>query len=217
MDYLFLDFGQVLAYPTTGEWFITPFMEQYIKERGFDKEEILSKIKYHRTLLDSKLLTMEQEEAMFYELFSSIFDLCNYRVSHSDLQVIADDITYSTNKYQMFKDVREELIELKNRHNLILLSDNWPCGEYLMDHWNLSEYFKKLYISSYYGIKKDDQGFFRIPMDEFGITPEEITFVDDGDVPLETATSMGIKVYKMDRYNKLTNDKYPVIHNLRGI
>jgi HAD superfamily hydrolase (TIGR01509 family) len=86
-----------------------------------------------------------------------------------------------------------------------------------MDYWKLSEYFKKLYISSYYGIKKDTQDFFRVPIDEFGISTDQIIFVDDSDVPLDTASSMDIKVYKMDRYNKLTNDKYPVIHNLKGI
>ena len=217
MDYLFLDFGNVICYPTTGDWFITPFFDEYIKEHNLSREDILSCVKYYGELLDGKYLTMEDEYEMFYEFYKGIFERLNYKIRNRDIEVIADDITYSTTKYQLFRDIRDELVELKNRHNLILLSDNWPCGEYLMKAWMLDQYFKKMYISSYYGIKKDNPDFFRLPMDEFGIRSQDITFVDDNDVPLDTADSLGIKVYKMDRFNKIQQDKYPVIHNLKGI
>ena len=217
MDYLFLDFGNVICYPTTGDWFITPFFEQYIKDHNLSKEDILSSIKNYGALLDGQYTTMEEEYEMFYTLYKSIFDKLNYKIRKSDVEVIADDITYSTTKYQLFRDIREELIELKKKFNLILLSDNWPCGEYLMNAWMLDQYFKKMYISSYYGIKKDNPDFFRVPMNEFGLRPQNITFVDDNDVPLDTANSLGIKVYKMDRFKNIQQDKYPVIHDLKSI
>ncbi len=217
MGYAFLDFGKVLCYPTTGNWFITPFLERYLRDKGINPDELTSNIRYYGELLDRKLITMDEEEEMFYELYKALFERHNYNISNSDLQVIADDITYSTNKYQLYNGVRDELEELKHKYDLILLSDNWPCGEYLMHNWDLDKYFKELYISSYYGIKKDNQDFFRIPMDEFGIDPEEIVFVDDSIVPLETATSMGIKSYQMDREHILTKTKYPIIHSLKNI
>jgi HAD superfamily hydrolase (TIGR01509 family) len=86
-----------------------------------------------------------------------------------------------------------------------------------MNAWMLDQYFKKMYISSYYGIKKDNPDFFRVPMNEFGLRPQNITFVDDNDVPLDTANSLGIKVYKMDRFKNIQQDKYPVIHDLKSI
>ena len=83
--------------------------------------------------------------------------------------------------------------------------------------WSLSDYFEKMYISSYYGVKKNNQEFFKIPIKEFNLQTDDIIFVDDNDIPLDTATSLGIKVYKMDRTNTITEDKYEVIHSLNEI
>ena len=114
----------------------------------------------------------------------------------------------------MFEGVREELQALQEYYELILLSDNWPCGEYLMEHWHLSQYFKDIYISSYYGIKKNNPEFFKIPMEEYGIDSSDIIFVDDSDTPLNTAIGLGIESYKMDRYNNIKESNYNVIHDL---
>ena len=84
-----------------------------------------------------------------------------------------------------------------------------------MNHWGLTEYFKNMYISSYYGIKKDNPEFFKIPMDEYNIDPSNILFVDDSNTPLDTAISIGIESYKMDRYNNIQEDDYKVIHDLK--
>ena len=217
MGYAVLDFGKVLCYPTTGNWFVTPFFEKYCIDRGINPDELTRDIRVYGELLDQKISTMDEEEEMFYELYKQLFERANQSISNSDIQVIADDITYSTNKYQLYTGVREELEALKQKYDLILLSDNWPCGEYLMHHWNLDQYFKEMYISSYYGVKKDDKAFFRLPMDEFDIDPADMIFVDDSEVPLNTAYSLGIKSLQMDREHVLTKSKYPIIHDLKNI
>ena len=215
MKYLFLDFGYVLCYPTTGDWFITPYFNEYIKEHNLNRRAISGSVKYFGDILDRKVLTLREEVEMYYDFYKGIFDRLEYRVPLNDIDTIANDITYSTTKYRLFKDIREELDKLKEIYNLILLTDNWPCGEYLMNHWGLTEYFKNMYISSYYGIKKDKKEFFRIPMDEYNIDPSNILFVDDSNTPLDTAISMGIDSYKMDRYNNIQEDDYKVIHDLK--
>ncbi len=217
MKYLFLDFGKVICYPTTGEWFITPYLEEFIKRKRFSRKKILASVKSFGHILDRKYDSMEDEVIMFHDFYKGIFDLLHYKVSEKDLDYIANDITYSTTKYQVYKGVADELKELKKKYKLILLTDNWPCGEYLMRIWSLNDYFEKMYISSYYGVKKDNQEFFKIPMKEFNLKADDIIFVDDNDIPLDTATSLGIKVYKMDRTNTITDDKYEVIHSLNEI
>lgn len=217
MKYLLLDFGNVVCYPATGEWFITPYLEQYIKRKRMSKKKILDSINKFGYILDRQYDTMDDEVIMYHDFYKGIFDLLNYKVSEQDLDYIANDITYSTNKYIPFKEIGEELKELKEKYKLILITDNWPCGEYLMHIWSLSDYFEKMYISSYYGMKKDNPEFFKLAIKEFNINIEDAIFVDDNDIPLDTASSLGINVYKMDRFNKIKKDKYSVIHNLREI
>ena len=215
MKYMFLDFGYVICYPTTGEWFITPYFNDYLKGRNINKNELLKNVKYFSKLLDSQLMTLEEERNMFYEFYKGLFDMATIDITTQDIYDIADDFTYSTTKYRTFKDIREELIALKKYYNLILLSDNWPCGEYLMHKWELDQYFKNMYISSYYGIKKDNEEFFKIPMNEYHIDPSEIVFVDDTEYPLDTARGLGIESYKMDRYKNIITDDCSVIHDLK--
>ena len=215
MKYLFLDFGYVICYPTTGEWFITPYLNQFLKERNIDKKELLKNVKYFGGLLDMQLLTLEEEKEMFYEFYKGLFEMTYHNVNCDELMKIADDFTYSTDKYRLFKDIRDELIQLKDMYHLILFSDNWPCGEYLMHQWDLSKYFEDMYISSYYGIKKDNEDFFKIPMNDHGIDPSQVLFVDDSNYPLNTAMGLGIESYKMDRYNNISSDDYEVIHDLK--
>ena len=217
MQYIFLDFGNVICYPVTGEWFITPYLDEYIKTNKLNREDILGSISKFGDILDRKYDSMDDEVIMYHDFYKGIFDLLGYNISEDDINYIANDITYSTTKYQVFDGIRDELKRLKEKYKLILLTDNWPCGEYLMNIWGLSEYFEKIYISSYYGLKKNNQKFFKLPMKEFKLKKEDILFVDDSDVPLETATSLGIKVLKMDRYSKIKNDKYEVIHSLNEI
>ena len=215
MKYLFLDFGYVLCYPTTGEWFITPYLSHYLDERNINKKDLLKNVKHFSKLLDMQLNTLSEEKDMFYDFYKGLFYMANRSIPNFELERIATDFTYSTNKYRVFKEVRDELIQLRDYYHLLLFSDNWPCGEYLMHEWNLAEYFEKMYISSYYGIKKDKKEFFQIPMDEYNIDSSNILFVDDSNTPLDTAISMGIESYKMDRYNNIQEDDYKVIHDLK--
>ena len=217
MQYVFLDFGKVICYPATGEWFITPYLEKFIKDKKLNRQDILDSISLFGNILDRKYDSMEDEVVMFHDFYKGIFEHLNYDVSEDELDYIANDITFSTTKYKVFDGIREELERLSKRYKLLLLTDNWPCGEYLMHIWGLNEFFQKMYISSYYGVKKDNKKFFKIPMKEFNLKKENIIFVDDGDVPLETAMSLGIKVYKMDRFNNIKEDKYDVIHSLDEI
>ena len=217
MKYAILDFGKVICYPTTGEWFITPYLEEFIKEHNLNRQDILDSISKFGYILDRKYDSMEDEVIMFHDFYKGIFDLLGYNIDEKDIEYIANDITYSTKKYSLYDGIRQELKRLKENYKLILLTDNWPCGEYLMNIWGLDEYFEKMYISSYYGLKKDNQEFFKLPMKEFNLKVEDIVFVDDSDIPLNTASSLGLKVYKMDRTKTIKNDKYPVINNLDEI
>lgn len=217
MSKIILDMGHVICYPTTGNWLITPKFENYIKENGLNRDMIINSYEGHGNILDRTVGNLDSEVMMFIDFFKAAF--ANTDLNFTDEQIIelAKDITYSTDKYQLFDGVREELEELSSHNRLYMLSDNWPCGERMMNYWDLSKYFEDIYISSYYGIKKDDKRFFQKPMYDHNMGKCEMIFVDDNDYCLDTATSMGIPSLKMDRYKVVESDKYPVINNLHDI
>ena len=106
---------------------------------------------------------------------------------------------------------------IRDRYKLILLTDNWPCVEKILDDKKLTKYFEKVYISSYYGTQKRDGIFFDYVVDDFNIKPHEALFIDDNEVNLERAEEKGIDVLLMDRDNEATNSKYKKICSLFDI
>ena len=214
MKNIILDMGNVICYPTTGNWLITPVFEEYLKQHNINKDIIINSFEGNYDILDIPLIKMEEEVYMFIEFFKKSFNKTDLNFSEEDIINIAREITYSTNKYKVFDGVREELEELKKNNKLYMLSDNWPCGESLMHFWGLNKYFEQIYISSVYGIKKDDKSFFQIPIDDHKMNKSNMIFVDDSDYCLDTSSSIGIKSIKMDRYKVVDSKKYPVINNL---
>ena len=214
MKSIILDMGNVICYPTTGNWLITPKFEEYIKQHNINKDKIINSFEGNYDILDRPVARIEDEVYMFIDFFTKSLNKTDLNFTEEDIINIAKEITYSTDKYKVFEGVREELEELKKHNKLYMLSDNWPCGERLMDYWDLSKYFEQIYISSVYGIKKDDKAFFQKPIYDHNLSKDHIIFVDDSDYCLDTSSAMGIKSIKMDRYKVVDSKKYPVINNL---
>ena len=214
MRRVILDMGHVICYPTSGNWLITPKFENYIKEHNLNKDMIIDSYQGNGYILDRAVANEDSEVMMFIDFFNKSFSKTDLNFTDEQIRELAIDITKSKDKYQLFDGVKEELEELSKHNRLYMLSDNWPCGESFMKYWKLDEYFEKIYISSYYGIKKDNKAFFQKPIYDFNMGKNEIIFVDDSDYCLDTASSMGIQSIKMDRYKVCKSKKYPVINNL---
>lgn len=213
IKYVILDFGKVLAYPTTGEWFITPCFEKMIDMNKVDKNEILKSISNHNDIISRKAITLDEEYQMFVDLYQNIFNDIDYEVSDDIIQSIAHNFTYEDDKYGFYDNVEAELSYLSKKYKLILLSDNWPCAFPIMKKRGLDKYFEKMYISSVYGTKKEYGDFFDYPIKEFSINPSEAIFIDDNESLLDVAVTKGLNVRLMDRENK-ENSKYIRINNL---
>ncbi|MBQ7105768.1 MAG: HAD hydrolase-like protein [Bacilli bacterium] len=213
--YLILDFGKVLAYPKTGDWFITPLFLELINMDKLKREDILKIMNNHGDILSRKAITLEDEYNLFYDFYKSTFIDLNYSVSEEVLSSLAHDFTYTDNKYGFYKDIYSELDILKEKYILLLLSDNWPCCGPIMDERNLSKYFDKIYISSVYGTKKSNGDFFDILIDEYNIKEGEAYFVDDNESLLDIALEKGLDVRQMDREGEVKSSKHKIIHDLK--
>lgn len=216
--YLVLDFGKVLAYPTTGHWHITPKFLEFFESVGIDYKKLEMCIKKYSYLLSKKIISLEEEYNMFIEFYEGILLDYNYpNYTRNIAEQIAYNRTYEYDKYNLYDNVKEELYKLKEKYTLILLSDNWPCGIEFLKFYNIYDVFTKIYISSIYGQEKKDRDFFDNPIKDFNIKVEEAIFVDDNEKNLDIAVSKGFDVRLMDRDRKVAKSTYKIIYDLNNI
>ena len=212
--YLILDFGKVLAYPTTGDWFITPLFLKLVDMTKFKREEILKVMNNYSDILSRKAVELEEEYNLFYDFYKNVFNDLKYDISNEDISSLAYDFTYSDSKYGFYEGIDKELEVLSKKYTLILLSDNWPCCFPIMKDRGIDKYFEKIYISSVYNTKKSEGVFFDYPINDFDILEGEAIFVDDNEELLDVAVTKGLDVRLMDREGVVSNSKYKVINNL---
>ena len=72
----------------------------------------------------------------------------------------------------------------------------------------LSDYFDALYLSYRYRMMKPDPAFFRAVLEGEQVRPEELLFVDDGQVNIDTAAHLGIRTMLVENNADWTEDIY---------
>ena len=213
--YIILDFGKVIAAPTTGHWDITPKFLELIDINKFDMEKFQLLRKKYQYILSEKITNLEEEYNMFFRFYDGILSELKY--SEDISKKIAYDRTYNFDKYTLYDNIHKELKKLKEKYKLILLTDNWPCVTNYLNKYNIYNYFDKIYISSIYGVEKKDKIFFDYPINELNITIDEALFFDDNELNLDIAHEKGLEVMLMDREKIIKYSKYPIINNLLDI
>lgn len=216
--YLILDFGKVLAGPTTGNWFITPKFLELIDMNQIDIDKINIAFSKYNYIISRKAETEQEEYKIFYEFYSEVLKEINYlKYDKKIIEELAYNFAYEDDKYKFYEGIVEELEVLSKEYKLILLSDNWPSVIRIMKNANIYDYFEKLYISSVYEEVKKDKVLFDYPIKEFSIKQNEAIFVDDNEQLLDIACEKGLDVRLMNREKDITKSKYKVITNLHEI
>ena len=80
----------------------------------------------------------------------------------------------------------------------------------------LRGYFDAFVISALVGSSKPSEAIYRAAMDEIGIPPERLVFVDDRAVNVAAAVKLGMKGVVISRYGKAPDTDLPVISDLDG-
>lgn len=216
MKYIILDFGKVIAGPTTGDWFITPSFIKNVDMSLIDKDKFAEAIKKYGYLKDGIIKTLEEEYDAFYELYKlSLKD-----IGYKDYEVakdIAYNFVYENDKYKFYKNVAKQIRKLRENYTVILLTDNWPCVIRILKEKNMINLFDKIYVSSIYGYQKKDGYLFDDVINDYNINKNEAIFIDDNEELLDIAYSKGLDVRLMDRNNEIEKSKYKIIHNLNNV
>ena len=214
--YIILDFGNVLAYPITGNWYLTKKFMEYVDMSKIDYSKYSEAVKNHSDILSRKISTLEEEEILFYDFYKSILKDINYNITDEQINDISRYYTYCYDKCKLYDDVDDSLKRLSKKYGLILLSDNWPCGIEVMKYYNVDKYFLKMYISSVYGCLKEEGIFFDYPINDFNIKPHEALFIDDNEKILDVAVTKELDVKIMQR-KRINKSKYQRITTLNDL
>ena len=213
--YIVLDFGKVVAAPTTGSWDITPKFLELIDINKINIDKFKELRKQYGSILLERVTTLDEEYNMFIRFYEPILKEFGY--SRDIAEKIAYDRTYNFDKYTLYENIHNELKKLKEKYKLILLTDNWPCVIDYLKEYNLYDFFDNIYISSMYGVEKKDKILFDYPINELNIKQGEALFIDDNESNLDIAKEKSFDVMLMDRENKINDSKYKIINNLNNI
>lgn len=215
--YIILDFGYVLAKPTTGNYLITPKFKELIDMSLIDEQVLKNTfVKYH-DIIERQMNNEEEEYTNFYDFYSSVLQEVypNYTIDLA--HCIAYDFAYKQDKYTFYDNIKNELENLSKKYTLILLTDNFPSVDRILKERKIYKYFDRIYISSHYGTIKKEGLFFNYPIEEYKIKKGEALFIDDSIDNLDVAVSKNLDVLLIDRENIIKCDKYKKIYNLENI
>lgn len=213
-DYLILDFGKVLAGPTTGDWFITPNFFNIVNHDKVKLEKFKNAIKKYGYYLDMPMKNEAEEFVCFSGFYRHVLEDIEYPVTDDIVEEIADDWTFNDNKYKFYPNVISELEYLSERHKLLVLSDNWPSVLRIMHNNDTYKYFERIYVSSIYGCLKNQGTFFDYPIQDYALENKKAIFVDDDLKNLDVSFEKGLTPIMMDRANNIVKTKYKKINSL---
>lgn len=220
---ILFDSGRTLNVPRTGHWFITPNFFNIINDTSFQyTEDQLSEAMNKACDHINKMLLVKTEEdefAMFKEFYEIVLKEIKYTsINEEIINSLASDNVYNDDKFYFFDDVEPGLQRLKDKYILGVVSDTWPSLERVFINKSLRKYFSTFVMSSIYGSYKAEKVLFKIAIEEIGVKPEEVIFIDDSESNLVAAEDFGMIPILIDRYDR--NDiesKYPIIKSLNDL
>lgn len=222
---ILLDYGRVLAYPRTGNWFIPPNFYRILGPSNILKcilrrKELLDAYsKATKYLDDNHILHTEEEElAQFTVFYKMILDEVGIvRNMNSLSERLAWDSVYNSKKVDLYADVKEYLKYIFEHFDAYILSDTWPSINRVLEYYDISGYLKGVVRSCDHGICKDNVRLFMIAIDRLQLIPTQTAFVDDHIGNLENAERAGFFPILMDRTRKSKEWKYPISYCLKDV
>ncbi len=220
---ILFDSGRTLNVPRTGHWFITPNFFNIFNGTSFQyTEDQLNEAMNKACDHISKIILVKTEEdefAMFKEFYEIVLKEIKYMsINEEIINSLASDNVYNDDKFYFFDDVEPGLQRLKDKYILGVVSDTWPSLERVFINKSLRKYFSTFVMSSIYGSYKAEKVLFKIAIEEIGVKPEEVIFIDDSESNLIAAEDFGMIPILIDRYDR--NDiesKYPIIKSLNDL
>ncbi len=211
IKYVIFDYGKVLGYPKSGNWFITPKLLELINNMDIGKIKEAVTNNMYLVKDDLPIKTLEQEYDMFSIFYSNVLD--EIGLNKELAKDVAYDKVYNNSEYALYNDVKDSLKQLKQKYILIMLTNNFPSIINYLKYDGIYELFDKVYISSICETSKNEARFFDMVINDYNIKENEAIFIDDSEDNLDMGYKKHFNVVMLDRENK-KKSKYKKISNL---
>jgi len=221
---ILFDSGDTLVKPKAGEWFprqhfVDAFRAQGVTGAHMDRFEDaldvgLRYLNEHHALAVAEDIERDQ----FHTAYGLILRALGISDPTKDL---IDDILRPFEEdvgMEPFPDTLRVLQRLKSAgFRMGVVSDNWPSLDRRFRGMGLRSYFDAFVISALVGSSKPSERIYRVAVDEIGIPPEHLAFVDDRPVNVAAAEKIGMKGVVISRYGEVPDTDLPVISDLDGL
>jgi HAD superfamily hydrolase (TIGR01509 family) len=150
-------------------------VQPWVGERP-SREELLSRKKIVSDFYDKSKMS---KEYLREKIFQS-------NRPHQELEALYNSLTtIDENVLGLIKKLSEKypLYSIANE------AEKWT--DIRKDLYGFQKYFKKLYISAELGMRKPDEGIYKLLLNETGLKPEECLFIDDKSINVEAAQKLG--------------------------
>ncbi len=202
---ILFDSGRVLNMSSTGHWFIPPKFFEYVNKEKFlliEKEKINNAFSNaQKYLFNEKLIKNRKEELKHFINFYKLFSENLPEIEIKNIEELAKDIVYNTNKYVFYDDVKEVIPRLKNKYKMAVVSDAWPSLENVFIDADMKKYFETIVISTQIGTLKPDPKMYETAIKSLDVNNSETIFIDDNKNNCMGAEKIGIKSILMSREN----------------
>ena len=214
------DSGDTLVRPIAGSWwpkqrFIDAFEAHGIGHADMSRfdEAVSLGIRY---LDDNHCLTTEEEEhRQFRTAYATVIETLGVRAPTKEL--IADLLRpfEEGTGIEPFPDTRRVLDDLTGRGiKLGIVSDNWPSLDRRFRQLGLRHYFDAFVVSALLGCRKPCERMYTTAIDELGLSPESLIFVDDRPENVSAAVRLGMKGAVISRYGEIPDTELLVVKGL---
>lgn len=213
-----------MVFPKSGSWWPGPEFDVILKRYGIDTSQInlhSKKIALEEGLnyLDTNHLVnnIEEELAQFRTYYQIV---CNQLGLRTDKQLIEDLACAYVEEcnFLLYPDTIPSLGRLMNGGIALgVLSDAWPSLHHKYVTLGIRHYFKSLTISAEIGCCKPNELIYRKAIDEIGIAPKNLLFVDDDLDNVKASIQLGMNGIVMLRNKVVTINEVSYVRELSDI
>ena len=191
------DSGDTLLEPAGGAWWPRPAMLDVLNRSGsrVEPDELSAALERGMEFLDTHhhVETEDEEITQFREYYAIVFGELHLATASDTIEKLARAEVFELGQTP-FADTRDTLEELRRAGlRLGIVSNAWPSLERTYRMLDLRKFFDAFVISSKLGCLKPDPRIYRVAIEQIGIEPESILFVDDDPEYVSAAKSMGMR------------------------
>ncbi len=202
---ILLDSGDTLVRPIGERWWPPLPLRRRLSDGtipGLQPDRLDRALQEARQYLEEHhhLATEDEEREQFRTCCQILFEHLDLTSSQDQLVDALANETVDEPEFEPYPDTPIVLERLHQRAiPLGIISNAWPSLESKYRRLGLRKYFKAFVVSAQVGCCKPDEAIYQQAIDEMGLPPEDLLFVDDAPEYVEKAISLGLTAVVMAR------------------